>query len=130
MSDHYPYRQVRTNRTATELSRETEAAYGALEYQQIVFCQGEHLTPEPVKFGRAFDAPPFFTYSGIVRQPRVVSFTEPGDSGDPPFTGYMISHLTIGVAEWIRDEQNMYIGAHLWYKMAVKTEDFGLVICE
>jgi hypothetical protein len=130
MSDHYPYPEVRRNDTERRLSRETEAAYGALEYQQIVFCRGEHLTPEPVKFGRAFDAPPFFTYSGIVRQARVVSFTQVGDDEDPPFTGYMISHLTIGVAEWVRDEQGMYIGAFLWYKLSVKTEDFGQEPCE
>ncbi len=26
-------------------------------------------------------------------------------------------HITVGVAEWIRDEAGVYVGAHLWFKM-------------
>ncbi len=54
----------------------------------------------PFYFGRAFDAPPFFTFSATAAG---------GDQGAAP-------QLTIGVEEWIQDEQGMYVGAILWFK--------------
>lgn len=67
MTDQYPLRQVRRNDTITTLSRQTEAEYARLEFQQVVLCTGEHLTVEPIKFGRAFEEPPFFSFAGVVR---------------------------------------------------------------
>ncbi len=55
----------------TTLSRQTEAEYSRLEFQQIVLCTGEHLSVEPIKFGRAFEEPPFFSFSGVVRSNAV-----------------------------------------------------------
>lgn len=67
MTDRYPYPEIRRNDTITDLAKLTEAEYARLEFQQTVFCAGEHVTTEPIKFGRAFEEPPFFTYSGVVR---------------------------------------------------------------
>ncbi len=121
----YPYPELRRNQTIEKLNQLTEAEYDRLEFQQIVLCGGEHLTPEPVKFGRAFDDPPLFTFAGVVRNQPIFTFSEPLDSGDFPYTGHWIEHLTIGVAEWVKDEQGMYVGAFLWYKMTLTQVDFG-----
>ena len=34
----------------------------------------------------------------------------------PDLTTQGLPMLTIGVAEWIKDERDMYVGAHLWFK--------------
>jgi hypothetical protein len=46
-------------------------------------------------FGWAFDAPPMFTFSATASEPNPI---------------------TVGVAEWIRDEQGMWVGAILFFK--------------
>lgn len=60
---------------------------------------GEVLTG-PYWFGRAFDAPPFFTFSAVLRSETVGPY-----------------QITVGVAEWHQDEQDIYIGATLWIKV-------------
>jgi hypothetical protein len=69
VTSYYP--EIRKNDTITRLDRLTEAEYARLEFQQTVFCAGEHLTIEPIKFGRAFEEPPFFTFAGVVRSNAV-----------------------------------------------------------
>lgn len=67
---------------------------------EVVPFSGE-LISGPYWFGRAFDAPPFFTFSATLLSEAV----------EGPF------HITVGVAEWHLDEQGMYVGATLWYKV-------------
>ncbi len=112
MTDRYPYPEIRTNDTIRRLSRETEAGFTRSEYQQVVYCAGEANPTEPIWFGRAYDRPPFFTYSAVAKNNEVVVTPFPcGDVTD------RAAGMTIGVAEWIRDPQGMYVGAHLWYKV-------------
>ena len=54
-----------------------------------------------VWFGRAFEAPPFFTFSTVKLKYDPSLWTPVGD-------------LTLGVAEWRTDEQGIYLGAILW----------------
>lgn len=50
-----------------EIDRATWSEWNRLEYQQVVYGPGEWLTPEPVMFGRAFESPPYFTFSAAKR---------------------------------------------------------------
>lgn len=113
---------------------------------------GEALT-EPFLFGRAYDAPPFYAYSvyaptfgeageqvwydiamiwegqhlhGYTHIHPVPPRSAPTivllDDMFPP-----VPILTIGVSEWIQDEQLMYVGAILWVVAPVflKIDIFG-----
>jgi len=62
--------------------------------------RGEALVG-PFWFGRAFDLPPRFDVSAVI------DTDVPGD--DPAW-----QQITVGVAEWLTDDQNMYVGAMLW----------------
>ncbi len=118
MTDRYPYPEIRKNDTITRLSRETEAGFTRSEYQQVVYCAGEANPTEPIWFGRAYDRPPFFTYSAVAKNNEVVVTPFPcGDVTD------RAAGMTIGVSEWIRDAQGMYVGAHLWYKVQKQEVD-------
>lgn len=55
----------------------------------------------PFWFGRAFDAPPFYSFSAVVLD------------NDLPFP----RQITIGVVEWHQDERELYIGASLWFRV-------------
>ena len=113
MTDRYPYPEIRTNDTIRRLALETEAGFSRSEYQQVVYCAGEANPDEPIWFGRAYDRPPFFSFSAVSKSNEVVVTANPcGDITD------RASGMTIGVEKWIRDEQGMYVGAHLWYKVA------------
>lgn len=90
-------RSTRRAEQGKELDREQWAALGQIDYNIRVEGRGQ-ATAGPFYFGRAFDSPPYFTYSAVA---------EKGDPG-------IASHFTVGVAEWIRDDQGMYIGANLW----------------
>ncbi len=83
----------------TEVDLETWAGLDKIKYEFDVTGTGEGIWG-PVYFGRAYDSPPFFTHSGVA----VTGF----ESG-PRFT--------VGVSEWIRDEQDMYVGANLWVRL-------------
>ncbi len=113
MTDHYPYKEVRTNDTIRRLAQEAEAGFSRSEYQQVVYCAGEANPTEPVWFGRAYDRPPFFSFSAVAKNFEVTTTANPcGDITDKA------AGMTVGVAEWVRDAQGMYVGAHLWYKVA------------
>ena len=113
------YRRVRRIDQATDLDRSNWAELGAVEFDQIVYGSGGHLTPEPIMFGRAFDSPPILTYSGN----SLVFETAYGTLSPIVFIDTARqSFLTIGVAEWIIDPQGMYVGANLWYKIDADTE--------
>lgn len=81
-----------------ELDRETWAGLDKIDYHILVEGRGEAIVG-PFYFGRAFDAPPFFTFSAVATN------NNPG----------VASQLTVGVDEWIIDDQEMYVGAYLWF---------------
>ena len=56
----------------------------------------------PFWFGRAFDLPPRFEVSAVIDTDL--------DVGEAPFP----QQITVGVFEWLQDEQEMYVGAMLW----------------
>lgn len=95
-------RQQEVSRTAIE--REIDRR-GWADRQKVAFdlnvkgC-GEAIQG-PYWFGRAYEEPPEFTWSGSSRK---------AVGGVPPF-------LTVGVSEWITDERGMYVGAYLWFKV-------------
>ena len=108
---------IRKLQSQQEQARGTEAGYARVQFDQLVYCAGEAAPLEPVFFGRAFDSPPFFTYSAVGKN-EVPLFEN--NCSDPRYSGdanVRQSGLTIGVREWIRDERGSYIGAYLWYKM-------------
>lgn len=90
-------RHTRRAETAKELDRETWAELDLVGFQFVVTGDGEAVAG-PFYFGRAFDAPPIFSYSAVLRG---------GSSEAAP-------QITIGVSEWIIDEQDMYVGCWLW----------------
>ncbi len=118
MTTGYPYGKVRTNDTIVHLNEGAEAGIARSEFQQVLFCTGEAATEEPILFGRAFESPPYFTYSSVAKNNEVVLVA--GDCGDAALAGSTtrrITGATIGVSEWIRDEQGMYVGANMWYRV-------------
>lgn len=56
----------------------------------------------PFWFGRAFDLPPRFDVSAVIDSDLSL--------GEAPFA----QQITVGVSEWLQDEQEMYVGAMLW----------------
>ncbi len=92
-----PVRSIRRADTTTRLDVDQWPDLDKIlfEFQAVGFGEA---TAGPFMFGRAFDAPPMFTHSVVAR-------TDTGGSG--PI-------LTIGVTDWIQDEQDMYVGANLW----------------
>lgn len=77
-----------------ELDREQWADLDRVHFSFIAEGFGEAYAG-PYLFGRAFDTPPLFTYSSVC------------DQSVP---------ITVGVADWIQDDQGMYVGANLWLK--------------
>jgi hypothetical protein len=106
------YREIRQTNIEKTLDRDQWSELGRVEFQQLTFCINEHLS-EPIYFGRAFDAPPFFSFSAVARFD--LWSTDPLEE-NVVFTGKNLINYTIGVAEWIQDPQGMYVGARLWYK--------------
>lgn len=105
------------NDTLTRLSRDTEAANARSEFQQVLYCTGEAFPDEPIMFGRAYEHPPFFTYSSVAKNNEVT--VEETNCSEAEFSGSLTRRLisaTIGVKEWVRDQQGMYVGAFMWYK--------------
>lgn len=116
------YPEIRKYDKISRLSREIEAGFTRSEYQQVVYCAGEANPTEPILFGRAYDRPPFFSFSAVAKNNEVVVTPTPcGDITD------RAAGMTIGVSEWIRDAQGMYVGAHLWYKVQKQEVDRAIV---
>jgi hypothetical protein len=67
---------------------------------EIKLVDQESTVSGPYWFGRAFDAPPFFTYSASNK-----------------FETVQLIPFMAGVAEWHRDERGMYIGVTLWVSL-------------
>lgn len=59
------YSGVKREQTRQEIDRHTWADLDRIAFPVGVSGSGEYLTPEPVTFGRAFEAPPFFTFSVV-----------------------------------------------------------------
>lgn len=118
MTDRYPYGKVRTNDTIVRLSEGTEAGIARSEFQQVLFCTGEAVSEEPIMFGRAYELPPYFTYSSIVKNNEIILVET--DCDDPDLAAAetrRVTGATVGIASWVRDEQGMYIGANMWYRV-------------
>lgn len=81
-----------------EFDREQWAGADRISYEVTVTGRGEAISG-PYWFGRAFDLPPFYTFSAVAVN---------GNQGKPV-------QLTVGVAEWLQDEQDMYVGVMLWF---------------
>lgn len=90
---------IRRADVRTELDREQWSDLDSVGYEIVTTGAGEAIGG-PFYFGRAFDSPPFFTFSAAASTLGV---------GSGP-------QLTVGVSEWIRDEQGMYVGANLWFR--------------
>ena len=60
-----PFRFLRKADRRQELDREQWADLDRIVFEQTVIGEGQHLLEEPIYFGRAFDRPPFFTYSAV-----------------------------------------------------------------
>ncbi len=95
------YRSLRRADTKIRLDIEQWPALDKIFYEFLVEGTGEAIAG-PFWFGRAFDNPPFFSFSAVAQ----------GKSYGTP-------ELTIGVSEWLRDEQDMYVGAMLWIRFKV-----------
>lgn len=93
-----PSRSLREADTKERLDVALAPALDKITYEFLVEGTGEAIAG-PFMFGRAFDSPPFFSFSAVAQ----------GKSYGTP-------ELTVGVAEWVRDEQNMYVGANLWVR--------------
>lgn len=95
-------RQQEVSRTAIEreFDRRGWAGRQKASFDVNVTGCGEAIQG-PYWFGRAYEEPPEFTWSGASRK---------AVEGIPPF-------LTVGVSEWIRDAAGMYVGAYLWFKV-------------
>lgn len=101
----------------TDKQRETDrqgwADLSELAYRVHVTGCGEALEG-PYYFGRAYEAPPAFTWSGVPSQASGGLTT-------------VIPLLTVGVQSWIQDSKGMYVGAHLWFKVK---DQVGTVGCD
>jgi hypothetical protein len=93
--------EVRRAETGKELDRGTWADLDAVDFHFTTTGNGEAIAG-PFYFGRAYDAPPAFSFSAALIA---------GSSGTAP-------HITVGVSEWLLDEQEMYVGANLWVKIS------------
>lgn len=48
----------------------------------------------------------------------------------PDLTTASMPHLTVGVAEWVRDDKGMYVGAHLWFKLGSSAGSSAVVVAD
>lgn len=98
-----------------ELDRDTWAGLQEIRYDISVEGRGEAIGG-PFWFGQAFDAAPFFTFSAVANNYDVTAAPQ----------------FTVGVAEWLLDEQKMYVGVMLWFAWDTCWEVFkgGLVYHE
>ncbi len=85
-------RPLRRVETKTRLEVDTWPDLDKTSYKFRTVGRGEAIAG-PFMFGRAFDSPPFFTFSAVATASL---------------------NVTVGVVEWLQDEQNMYVGANLW----------------
>lgn len=108
-------RSVKRAERRKELDRETWADLDKVDYHITAEGRGEAIAG-PFWFGAAFDAPPFFTFSAVANNYDVTAAPQ----------------FTVGVAEWLQDEQDMYVGAMLWFAWDACWEEFrgGLVYSE
>lgn len=88
------HRNLRREERRSALDRNQWADLDRIDYALTAEGMGQAFSG-PYLFGRAFDAPPYFTFSSVSTLPHPI---------------------TVGVAEWIQDEQGMYVGANLWYR--------------
>lgn len=101
------YPEIRRASKHQELDRDQWADLNKLDYELTAEGNGEAYAGEFL-FGRAFDLPPRFTFSSTSTLPQPI---------------------TVGVADWIRDEQGMYVGANLWLKND-QPRGSGAVACD
>ena len=100
-----------------ESDRQGWADITDLAYKVHVTGCGEALEG-PYYFGRVYEAPPTFTWSGVPSQATGGMTT-------------VIPLLTVGVAEWITDDFGMYVGAYLWFKVKDQagTDGCDAIVC-
>ncbi len=94
-----PARRIRHADTKERLDLDQWPELDKIFYEFLVDGTGEAIAG-PFWFGRAFDNPPFFSFSAVALGQQ-----------------YGTPELTIGVSEWLRDEQDMYVGAMLWIRI-------------
>lgn len=94
-------RSLRRADTKNRLDVASWSALDSVRFMLRTVGSGE-VIGGPFYFGRAFDLPPFFTFSAVAQTLGI---------GSGP-------QLTVGVAEWIVDEQGMYVGANMWFKLS------------
>lgn len=94
-----PYVPIRRASTQKSLDRATWADVTAKPYVSRVYGGGEYLTRD-VFFDRAFDGPPILDWDMTI------------------IDGWAVSpHATVGIANWIIDEFDAYIGCRIWIKI-------------
>lgn len=91
------YPEVRKTDLDRELDRGTWPDLDAIGFKFVTEGEGEAIAG-PFFFGRPFDVPPSFSFSASLKE---------GSTASSP-------QITVGVSEWIQDEQDMYVGAYLW----------------
>ncbi len=94
-----PFRSVRHAEESQRLEIDTWPDLDKIKFEFAVRGIGQGIIG-PMIFGRAYDSPPFFSHSIVAE-----AFYQSGPQ------------LTIGVADWIRDEQGHYVGANLWVRL-------------
>ena len=94
-----PFRSVRRADELQRLEIDTWPDLDKIRFEFAVRGKGQGIIG-PMIFGRAYDSPPFFSHSIVAE-----AFYQSGPQ------------LTIGVADWIRDEQGHYVGANLWVRL-------------
>ena len=67
------YRELSRTERETRLDRESWATIAKVGFDVLVKGSGEFLMDEPIMFGRAFEYPPFFTYSAAFRSSPIFS---------------------------------------------------------
>ncbi len=142
---------VRSEPRRRELDRKQWAGLDKISFDIVALGDGEAYVG-PFLFGRGYDAPPIFAYSmftesfgqfgvdgryeftinfeGIMFQGYSVVHQTPEKASPPTVTlsgvaTFGLVTITMGVADWITDDRNMYVGANLWIVAPEFGKGFG-----
>lgn len=110
---------IRGGMSSREIDRRSWAQIERLKYDVIMRGSGEYLMDEPIYFGRAYSAPPTFTYSAAAQVseedmllPHI--FTPPRDAAKTDIDAQGVSPSTMGTNNWVQDPgfevQGQWIG--------------------
>lgn len=97
------YKDIKAPVRERSFDRESWAALDKVKFDVHVYG-GCWAIGGPFYFGKAFEDPPFFTYSAVSRVEI------------EGFAAIPVFNFTCGVERWIIDPQKVFIGAYVWFQ--------------